>query len=90
MLHAVASHNSYHIGPAVVLRQILSKWSPPSGGLIWRLSSSKISGGFLGSKKRQRLYAVKAWRTDSFPLLLAVVILHVTCSLYWPTDAASG
>lgn len=35
MLHAVASHNSYHIGQAVVLRQILGKWPPSSGGLTW-------------------------------------------------------
>lgn len=35
MLHAIASHNSYHIGEAVVLRQILGKWPPPSGGLTW-------------------------------------------------------
>ncbi len=35
ILHALASHNSYHIGEAVVLRQILGKWPPPSGGLTW-------------------------------------------------------
>jgi hypothetical protein len=35
ILHAIASHNSYHIGEAVVLRQILGKWPPPSGGLTW-------------------------------------------------------
>ncbi len=35
MLHALASHNSYHAGQAVVLRQILGKWPPPSGGLTW-------------------------------------------------------
>jgi uncharacterized damage-inducible protein DinB len=35
MLHAIASHNSYHIGQAVMLRQILGKWPPPSGGLTW-------------------------------------------------------
>ncbi len=35
MLHALASHTSYHIGQAVVLRQILRKWPPPSGGLTW-------------------------------------------------------
>lgn len=35
MLHAIASHNSYHVGQAVVLRQILGKWPPPSGGLTW-------------------------------------------------------
>jgi uncharacterized damage-inducible protein DinB len=35
MLHAIASHNSYHIGQAVVLRQLLGKWPPPSGGLTW-------------------------------------------------------
>ena len=35
MLHTIASHNSYHIGEAVVLRQMLGKWPPPSGGLTW-------------------------------------------------------
>ena len=32
MLHTVASHNSYHAGQVVVLRQILGAWPPPSGG----------------------------------------------------------
>jgi uncharacterized damage-inducible protein DinB len=35
MLHAIASHNSYHLGQVVVLRQILGAWPPPSGGLTW-------------------------------------------------------
>lgn len=35
MLQAIASHNSYHLGEAVVLRQMLGKWPPPSGGLTW-------------------------------------------------------
>jgi hypothetical protein len=36
MLHAIASHNSYHIGQVVVLRQLLGKWPPRSGaGLTW-------------------------------------------------------
>jgi uncharacterized damage-inducible protein DinB len=35
MLHAIASHNSYHLGQAVLLRQMLRKWPPPSGGLTW-------------------------------------------------------
>jgi uncharacterized damage-inducible protein DinB len=35
MLQAIASHNSYHAGEAVVLRQMLGKWPPPSGGLTW-------------------------------------------------------
>ena len=35
MLQAIASHNSYHIGQAVVLRQVLGKWPPSSGGLTW-------------------------------------------------------
>ena len=35
MLHTIASHNSYHIGQIVVLRQMLSSWPPPSGGLTW-------------------------------------------------------
>jgi uncharacterized damage-inducible protein DinB len=35
MLHAIASHNSYHLGQVVVLRQMLGAWPPPSGGLTW-------------------------------------------------------
>lgn len=35
MLHAIASHNSYHLGQAVLLRQMLGAWPPPSGGLTW-------------------------------------------------------
>jgi hypothetical protein len=35
MLQAIASHNSYHLGQVVVLRQMLGRWPPPSGGLTW-------------------------------------------------------
>jgi uncharacterized damage-inducible protein DinB len=35
MLQAIASHNSYHAGQVVALRQILGAWPPPSGGLTW-------------------------------------------------------
>lgn len=35
MLQAIASHNSYHAGQVVVLRQILGAWPPPSGGVTW-------------------------------------------------------
>jgi uncharacterized damage-inducible protein DinB len=35
MLEAIASHNSYHLGQVVLLRQILGTWPPPSGGLTW-------------------------------------------------------
>jgi uncharacterized damage-inducible protein DinB len=35
MLVAVAVHNSYHAGQAALLRQLLGKWPPPSGGLTW-------------------------------------------------------
>lgn len=35
MLQAIANHNSYHLGQAVLLRQILGVWPPPSGGLTW-------------------------------------------------------
>jgi uncharacterized damage-inducible protein DinB len=35
MLAAVAAHNSYHAGQAVLLRQLLGQWPPPSGGLTW-------------------------------------------------------
>ena len=29
------SHNSYHIGQIVLLRQIIGSWPPPSGGDTW-------------------------------------------------------
>jgi hypothetical protein len=32
MLHTVASHNSYHAGQVIILRQTLSAWPPLSGG----------------------------------------------------------
>lgn len=35
MLHTIASHNSYHIGQVVLMRQLLGKWPPRSGGLTW-------------------------------------------------------
>lgn len=35
MFHTIASHTSYHIGQVVILRQLLGKWPPPSGGLTW-------------------------------------------------------
>lgn len=35
MLQAIASHNSYHAGQAALLRRMLGKWPPPSGGLTW-------------------------------------------------------
>ncbi len=35
MLRTIGSHDSYHIGQVVVLRQILGKWPPASGGLTW-------------------------------------------------------
>ena len=35
MLHTIASHNGYHLGQVVVLRQMLGAWPPPSGGLTW-------------------------------------------------------
>jgi uncharacterized damage-inducible protein DinB len=35
MLHTIASHNSYHIGQIVLMRQLLGKWPPRSGGLTW-------------------------------------------------------
>jgi uncharacterized damage-inducible protein DinB len=31
MLQTATSHNSYHIGQVVVLRQLLGAWPPPSG-----------------------------------------------------------
>jgi uncharacterized damage-inducible protein DinB len=35
VLHAIAAHNSYHAGQVALLRQLLGKWPPPSGGLTW-------------------------------------------------------
>ena len=35
MLQAIASHNSYHAGQVVALRQMLGAWPPPSGGVTW-------------------------------------------------------
>jgi hypothetical protein len=35
MVQSIASHNSYHAGQIVVLRQMLGKWPPPSGGVTW-------------------------------------------------------
>ena len=35
MLQTIASHNSYHAGQVVFLRQVLGAWPPPSGGLTW-------------------------------------------------------
>lgn len=35
MLHTIASHNSYHLGQVVLVRQLLGAWPPPDGGLTW-------------------------------------------------------
>ena len=35
VLQAMASHISYHIGEIVILRRMLGKWPPPSGGDTW-------------------------------------------------------
>jgi uncharacterized damage-inducible protein DinB len=35
MLQAIASHNSYHVGQVVIVRQMAGTWPPPSGGLTW-------------------------------------------------------
>ena len=35
MIHTIGSHNSYHLGQVVILRQMLGAWPPPSGGLTW-------------------------------------------------------
>jgi uncharacterized damage-inducible protein DinB len=35
MLQTIASHNSYHLGQVVILRQMIGAWPPPSGGLTW-------------------------------------------------------
>lgn len=35
MLQTIATHNSYHIGEVVAVRQLMGSWPPPSGGLTW-------------------------------------------------------
>jgi hypothetical protein len=35
MLQTIGAHNSYHAGQAVLLRQVLGAWPPPTGGLSW-------------------------------------------------------
>jgi uncharacterized damage-inducible protein DinB len=34
-LTSLAAHNAYHFGRIVVLRQLLGRWPPPSGGFSW-------------------------------------------------------
>jgi hypothetical protein len=34
-LISLASHNAYHLGRIVVLRQLLGAWPPASGGFSW-------------------------------------------------------
>lgn len=34
-LISLATHNAYHLGRIVVLRQLLQAWPPASGGFIW-------------------------------------------------------
>ncbi|NYF78371.1 DinB family protein [Granulicella arctica] len=34
-LISLASHNAYHLGRIVLLRQLLGTWPPPSGGFDW-------------------------------------------------------
>jgi uncharacterized damage-inducible protein DinB len=34
-LISLASHNAYHLGRIVLLRQLLQAWPPPSGGFTW-------------------------------------------------------
>jgi len=43
VLQTIASHNSYHLGQVVVLRQRLCAWPPPSGGLTWQLPAERKS-----------------------------------------------
>lgn len=35
MMQTIGAHNSYHCGQAVLMRQLLGDWPPPSGGLTW-------------------------------------------------------
>jgi hypothetical protein len=34
-LISLATHNAYHLGRIVLLRQLLKAWPPPSGGFTW-------------------------------------------------------
>ena len=34
-LISLATHNAYHLGRIVLLRQLLQSWPPPSGGFTW-------------------------------------------------------
>jgi hypothetical protein len=34
-IEGIASHNAYHLGRIVLLRQLLGAWPPPSGGDTW-------------------------------------------------------
>jgi uncharacterized damage-inducible protein DinB len=34
-LISLATHNAYHLGRLVVMRQMLGSWPPPSGGFTW-------------------------------------------------------
>ncbi len=43
MLQTIGAHNSYHAGQAVLLRQILGKWPPPSGGLLVNSGGNSIA-----------------------------------------------
>ena len=35
VLQTIGSHNSYHLGQVVLLRQLLGAWPPPQGGHTW-------------------------------------------------------
>jgi hypothetical protein len=34
-LISLATHNAYHLGRIVLLRQLLQAWPPASGGFTW-------------------------------------------------------
>jgi hypothetical protein len=34
-IEGIATHNAYHLGRVVLLRQLLGSWPPPSGGDTW-------------------------------------------------------
>jgi len=34
-LISLASHNAYHFGRIVLLRQLMQSWPPTSGGFTW-------------------------------------------------------
>lgn len=34
-VHHAGQHNAHHLGQIILLRQLMGRWPPPSGGLTW-------------------------------------------------------